>query len=513
MIDNPAMSTTDFLRILDCLDDGILIFDEHQIIVFCNKAASQLYQLTESEIMGKCGQDLVEKGYLDHSFSHLAFDTKKSVTYEQTTKSGNSLLNTAYPLFQEDGCSMVLEQIRNLKSIEFYAPDSALVEHLSPVPLQETATPPHSDPLVEFKSAAMQSIYRLADSIAPKNINVFILGRSGTGKSQLAQRIHRNSARKSGPFVTINCAAIPEALIESELFGYLKGAFSGASAKGKQGLIETAQGGTLFLDEIAELPLPLQSKLLQFIQEKTYTPIGGVHPIHIDTRIIAATNRDISALVSGGSFREDLYYRLATVTILLPPLKDRPEDKRLLLKYFCSVFCLKHGSNVSFSTGALDCLCHYSWPGNIREMEHLVEFLVISCQSSYITPDMLPAILRTEAAGQNAAATLTNLPLSLSKPALATASNYASEPALGTALDHTSKPELTAASDYAPEPDLPAVSDYAQVSSLTEFLDAREGELIRALYPTYNTSYQLSKRLQISQSTANRLIRKHIKKT
>lgn len=493
MTDNLKLLSEESLQVLDCLNDGILIFDKNNTIIFCNKAVSHLYRLSSSEIMGKSGQELVEKGCIDHSFSALSLCTKKSVTYEQTTRLGESLINTVYPVFQDNELSMVLEQLRNLKAIQFYAPDQALVDRPAPAASAEKSTPQPAAP-VEFKSSAMQGVYKLADSIAPKNINILILGDSGTGKSHLAQRIHEHSARKSGPFVTINCAAIPDALIESELFGYLKGAFSGASAKGKQGLIETAKGGTLFLDEIGELPLPLQSKLLQFIQDKTYTPIGGVHPIHIDTRIIAATNRDIPALISSGSFREDLYYRLATVTILLPPLKDRPEDTRLLLKYFCNVFSLKHENSVAFSTGALACLCGYSWPGNIREMEHLVEFLVVSCQSSYITPDMLPAIMGAE---ENSKTTLTDIAFLLPSSSSHTASAADSYPASRRASPFGADTE--------------DAFNYNEVESLTDFLDAREGGLIRALYPKCNTSYKLSDRLRISQSTASRLIRKHIK--
>ena len=510
-----SLTQEDFAHALDQLSDGILIVHRDRGILFCNKAASRIYGLSKAEIAGSHCYDLVEKGVVDRCFADLSLNTKKAITYEQFTKSGKALVNTVCPVPDPQGeIRLLLEQVRNLKSLEFYAPDCPLAqpaEKSSGLSDQGALSQKAPAPL-EFKSAAMQNVYKLADNMAPKNINILILGASGTGKSHLARRIHENSARKRGPFVTINCAAIPETLIESELFGYLKGAFSGASSKGKQGLIETAKGGTLFLDEIGELPLSLQSKLLQFVQEKTYTPIGGVQPIHIDTRIIAATNRDIPSLIGGGSFREDLYYRLATVTILLPPLKDRPDDTRLLLKYFCNVFSLKHENSVSFSTRALELLCRYSWPGNIREIEHLVEFLVLSCHSGYITPDMLPAAICTE--GQKDGGKiqpsfpLPDFPGAISSNASASASTV---PAPAVSMNPDSSAS-TVPAKAVPANVASAAPDFSQVESLEGFLRSQEEALIQALYPSYSTSYKLSERLKISQSTASRLIRKHIKK-
>ncbi len=468
----------DFLRILDTFVDGVLIIDEDRNIIYCNSALCKLYNMTKVELIDKDCYFPVEKGCVDYSFAEMVFNTKKVITYEQRNKKGKRFISTASPVCDLAGNPIfVLEQIRSLDALEFYAPEfveKALPE--SDLEKNNTVKKDREHTIAEFKSKAMQNVYRLADSMATKNINIFILGNSGTGKSQLAKRIHENSARKSGPLVTINCAAIPATLIESELFGYVKGAFSGASNKGKQGLVEVANGGTLFLDEIGELPLPLQSKLLQFVQEKTYIPVGGVQPMQVDTRIIAATNRDIPELINQGIFREDLYYRLATVTLVIPPLNQRPDDVRMLLNHFCNEFSLRHETEVWLSKEAMNALCCYEWPGNIREMEHLVEFLILSCQTGYITLDMLPSNINKKVLEEKTAEIGKN-PMCIVEE----------------------------------EQEKTSEKDFSEVESLDSYINFHEKNLVKALYPKFNTSYKLSERLKISQSTANRLIRKHIK--
>ncbi|MEC9488043.1 MAG: sigma 54-interacting transcriptional regulator, partial [Halanaerobium sp.] len=237
---------------------------------------------------------------------------------------------------------------------------------------------------------AMESVLNLAEKVARVNSTVLLQGESGVGKGVVARIIHDLSAREDGPFVAINCGAIPETLLESELFGYETGAFTGASRKGKPGLIETAEGGTLFLDEITEIPLNLQVKLLQVIQERRLVRIGGVRPIAVDIRVIAATNQDIEMLVREGLFREDLYYRLNVVPIKIPPLRERQEDIIPLINHFLERYNKKYGQEKDLTREAKRALKKYHWPGNCRELENLIERLVVTSEQAVIGLTDLP---------------------------------------------------------------------------------------------------------------------------
>ncbi len=244
------------------------------------------------------------------------------------------------------------------------------------------------------KSRNLSHVLDTVRSIAEYNVNVLIEGETGTGKSLLAKYIHTLSPRRHEPFVKINCAAIPENLLEAELFGYVKGAFTGA-VRDKPGKVEIAQGGTLFLDEISELPLHLQAKILHLVQDKEYERVGDIKTRKADVRIIAATNRDLKALVSEGKFREDLYYRLNVVRIEIPPLRERREDIPALVNHFIERFSSLHGKKIKgVSAEALEILMGYDYPGNVRELENIVERAVIVCRSSYIKKEDLPEDVR-----------------------------------------------------------------------------------------------------------------------
>ena len=225
--------------------------------------------------------------------------------------------------------------------------------------------------------ARMQSVFESIRKVATTEAPVLILGESGTGKEMAARAIHQRSARKDGPFVAINCSAIPETLIESELFGHEKGAFTGAHVQ-RKGRIESSNGGTLFLDEIGEVPLPIQVKLLRFLQEQCIERVGGRQEIHVDTRVIAATNADLKKGMGDGSFREDLFYRLAVVQLLLPPLRDRGDDIILLANSFLQQFSAQnHKSDLVFASESVRALTRHSWPGNVRELQNRVRRAVI----------------------------------------------------------------------------------------------------------------------------------------
>ncbi len=240
-------------------------------------------------------------------------------------------------------------------------------------------------------SAPMQQVFDLIRKVAPTKSNVLISGESGTGKELVAKAVHYNSPRRDQSFVTVNCGAIPSELLESELFGHLKGAFTGAYHD-KRGLFEAARQGTIFLDEIGEIPPSIQVKLLRVIQDKTFRPVGGVADVNVDVRLIAATNQDLETAVSEGRFREDLYYRLNVIQVHMPPLRERREDIPLLTRHFLRIHALEIGKNIKGITReAEEALESYDWPGNVRELENTMESAISLTQSDYITPDSLPA--------------------------------------------------------------------------------------------------------------------------
>lgn len=234
-------------------------------------------------------------------------------------------------------------------------------------------------------SPAMQDVFAVIRKVATSSAPVLILGESGTGKEMAALAIHRRSQCKAGPFVAINCNAIPESLMESELFGHEKGAFTGANAQ-RKGLIESASGGTLFLDEIGELPLPIQVKLLRFLQEKTFQRVGGRQEIESDVRIVAATNADLKEAIKGGGFREDLYFRLAVIVLHLPPLRDRAEDVQMVAREFLKRFSAQNGRrDLALAPDAVRALSRHRWPGNVRELQNRVQRAVIMAEGGRIT--------------------------------------------------------------------------------------------------------------------------------
>jgi two-component system NtrC family response regulator len=252
-------------------------------------------------------------------------------------------------------------------------------------------------------SPQMQAVFNFIRKVAPTTAPVLILGESGTGKEMVARALHRLSAHRNGPFVAINCSAIPEGVLESELFGHEKGSFTGAHTQ-RKGHIETAAGGTLLLDEIGDLPLTVQVKLLRFLQDKRFQRIGGRQEIHSDTRVIAATNQNLHECVAAGRFREDLYFRLAVVVVKMPPLRERGEDLTLMATEFLRRYGVEHGKPIlTFAPGALTALHHHPWPGNVRELQNRVQRAVIMADGKRVTPSDLEL---TETLGPMRAQTL-----------------------------------------------------------------------------------------------------------
>jgi two-component system NtrC family response regulator len=260
--------------------------------------------------------------------------------------------------------------------------------------LREVAREPDRFGELIGRAPAMQRLYRRIEKVAATDATVLIVGESGTGKELVGRLMHRTSQRSAGPFVAVNCAAIPDSLIESELFGHERGAFTGAHRR-RPGRFEEASGGTLFLDEIAAMPLPLQATLLRVLQERRFTRVGGTGEQECDVRVIAATNRDLAALVNEGSFREDLYYRLNVVPVELPPLRDRREDVPLLANAFVEQARERHGVEVSpLPPPVHRSLMEYGWPGNVRELANVVERLVLLAEDGRVSEDDLPISIR-----------------------------------------------------------------------------------------------------------------------
>ena len=268
------------------------------------------------------------------------------------------------------------------------------------------------------ESEPMRRVYSLIEKVAPSDSTVLITGESGTGKELVARAIHQRSPRHDRDFVAVNCGAIPESLIESELFGHVRGAFTGAVAD-RPGLFRQAHGGTIFLDEIGELPLPMQVRLLRVLQDQQLAPVGGTTPMTVDVRVVAATNRNLERSVSEGSFREDLYYRLNVIRIETPALRERPEDIPLLLTHLLQTCSTRNGKIVErVSPRTMRALVTYSYPGNVRELENVVDHAITLCESDALTEHDLPAQLHSQVEGGTPPATTTAAtPSALSPPA------------------------------------------------------------------------------------------------
>jgi transcriptional regulator with PAS, ATPase and Fis domain len=313
-----------------------------------------------------------------------------------------------------------------------------------------------------FQSKTMRNLVEFAERVATVDSTVLISGESGTGKGLFARHIHKVSRRKDGPFLAINCAAIPENLLESELFGYATGAFTGADRKGKKGLIELAIGGTLFLDEITELSPHLQAKILQVIQEHQFIPVGGTKFKSADIRVLSATNCELSEMVRSGKFRKDLYYRLNVIEINIPPLRERPEDVIPLVYYSIEKCNKKYSVSRDISKEALDTLCRYSWPGNVRELENLIERLVVTVREHEIKSYHLPILVKQEPDSAGGSVLLTLDP-----------------------------------------------SCFNLQSSFEAIMEEVERELIVRAYQRLASSRRVAEALNISQTKASRLIRKY----
>lgn len=373
---------------------GLFICDTEGTVLYINQENEKLVGLKYDAVVGKNYKELstdnqignvIIEYVLKHQipYSSIAYS---SLTGTQLLETGSPLFNQAHKLVgvivldQDISETMTLaENLRDSESqIAHYQKmvnqNSLIIEQLN----QQNIIPQKNfSDWAEVHSPAVTKAYAMAFQAAQTDVTTLLTGETGTGKEVFANYIFEHSSRNKKPFIKVNCAAIPEHLLESELFGYVKGAFTGANANGKVGMFELANNGTLFLDEIGELPLDFQAKLLRALQQKEITRIGDTKSIKLDIRIIAATNRNLSEMVQNGTFRGDLYYRLYIFPIAIPALRERVEDIPTLIQHFLTIFNRKYSKNIILAQDTIDGLCRYQWPGNIRELENLIERWVV----------------------------------------------------------------------------------------------------------------------------------------
>jgi len=383
-------TSEEYKAILDSIQDAVFIDDEQGKTLWINRACERLYRIKRENIIGKSSDELEEMGVLSPSVAKLVMKKKTQVSILQNTKYGKKVLITGTPIRDDRG--MIRKIVSTSRDITELIQLKNELENVYKE-LEELRCKHLDFEGFVVKSKEMQNLMQLVNKLALIDTTVLISGESGVGKGEIAKYIHTSGKRKDKPFITINCGAIPESLLESELFGYEPGAFTGSSREGKMGLFELAHQGTIFLDEVAELPLNLQVKILQVIQDKEFKRVGGLKPIKTDVRIIAATNKDLKKMVDENKFREDLYYRLNVVPIHIPPLRERKEDIIPLVNYFLKEYNEKYGVSKRIGSSAMNCLVKYSWPGNVRELKNIIERLVITTSDNVITIDHLPGFI------------------------------------------------------------------------------------------------------------------------
>ena len=374
--------------------DEIFVTDGDGIVLFVNPAACEVVGKAPDEIIGRDVRDLVKENIFKPSSTLEVLKQRKTIHMIQTVRGDKSVIVTGVPIFDDlhENIKMVISTTKDV---------DALNEILQTIEKQK-------EEITNLRNIAFEQVGYVVGNkngdnvktlmkIAPLDMPVLIQGETGVGKEVAANTIHMLSYGKKKPFIKINCGTIPENLIESELFGYEKGAFTGAEKEGKKGKVELADGGTLFLDEIGELPLALQVKLLDFLQDGTFTRVGGTKSLSIKTRLITATNRDLNKMCEEGKFRKDLFFRINAIPYYIPPLKERPDDLDALCRYFITECNKKYNTKKTLDESAAEKIRNYNWPGNVRELEHVIEHAYVMAEGDIISKDDLSLIMNAGA--------------------------------------------------------------------------------------------------------------------
>lgn len=441
------LSKETLLNILNNCYNEIYVTDESLNVIFVNPKCKVHYGLEPEEMIGQNHMQLFKKYWYPTALP-LTYKEKHRICIEQVTLYGEKIISTTNPVLDADGnVKMVVSVVQEeLKVLDLRLPpesydDNYLIKRNEKSSCVDIIT----------RSACMQKILNLSKKAACSDIAILIEGESGTGKTMLAKYIHENSNRAKFPFLSINCATIPENLMESELFGYTPYAFTGANCKGKTGLIEMANNGTLFLDEIGELPMHLQAKLLNVVENNQFIPVGGNCVKHVNVRIISATNKNLEKLVNEKKFREDLYWRLNIISLKIPSLTERKNDIVPLANYYLNLYNTKYKTNKVFSSDVIDIFMNYEWLGNIRQLKNIIERAFVFSNKPEITNHDLPEIL----------------------------------------IKKTKSNETHNKTD------------------LSSMLEAAEKEYIQKAYEQFHTSRKMALSLNISQSKAHKLITKY----
>lgn len=398
------MLQKEIFAMLDAADIGILIAKGNGSVVWVNERYTQITHLQKTQLIGKSLEQINKIDNYPVMGNELIYTTimreKKNVTRTVDFKTKRDIICHGTPIFNDKGEIQWLvyylidyDGLRELREQLSHAFEENEAIRLR---LQEASESDLRDYGIVARDKEVINAFSTALRVSRVDATLLILGETGTGKDKLAKYVHAVGPRCNAHFVHVNCSAIPEALFESELFGYEPGSFSGASKKGKMGLIELADKGTLFLDEVAELPLSMQAKILTVLQDKRITRVGGIHPIDVDIRVIAATNKDLKELTEKELFRKDLYYRLNTLEIKLPPLRERKEDILAFIYHFMKVYNQKYEMNKTISLAMVEKFMEYSWPGNVREICHMIQRLIIMCPHEIIDLDCLPGEMLEE---------------------------------------------------------------------------------------------------------------------
>lgn len=455
--------------IIETANDHFFIVSGDGQILDISPGAEAVYGVSREELLSSSVQQLQAAGVLKPSITIEVMRTRQPAQLMQITGTGRRVIAEAYPVFVNGTLERIISRSRDLTDLQLLQDEYALLQKRFSEHLKRSQAAPDAEEQalddaldnLQVRSHVMREIALLLKRVAPSDANVLMLGESGVGKTAFAKQLHRWSQRCDGPFIEVNCAAIPENLFESEMFGYQPGAFSGAARQGKAGLLEQAEGGTLFLDEIGELPLLMQTKLLKVIQDGSLTRLGDTRSRRVDFRLVVATNQDLGKQVEAGLFRLDLYYRLNVIPVTLPPLRERREDIPDLVEACLQRLNQRYGRQKILGNQVWSTLMGSDWPGNVRELENWLERAWLSSPTDQIE---VPA---TQAYTEQHTHSLANVSAS------------------------------------------PLAAPLASGESLKEYLERLERDALQTLCHTLPSTYAIAKRLGISQSSVVRRLQRY----